>query len=175
MANMFSTSLLGTGPHTTLSTNMRYRSAISHSPYAQGEDHAIQLLVGLLGYPACLRMASPGTICFSPQYFSNFVRCCSTDSMAEPHNHDVGYKDSLTLTTSICLTYTLCVTILRAWIRRSNYGLDDVVIAIATLICLGHFACNYVAIKYGAGAPWSWLLAHGNVHDVNEVCLVSRF
>lgn len=91
--------------------------------------------------------------------------------MAEPPRHRIGFGDSLKLTTSLCLTYTVGVALLRAWVRRSTFGADDIVISAATLVCLGHFASNYIALEYGAGKPWSTIAAAGQIGPLNSVCL----
>ena len=89
--------------------------------------------------------------------------------MAEPRNHRLGYEDSLNLTTSICLTYTLCVAILRGWVRRSIYGVDDIVIGVATIIVIGHFASDYLALNYGAGKPWHNIVEQDQIAGLNGV------
>jgi len=83
--------------------------------------------------------------------------------MAEAHKGRVGFEDTLNFTNSLCVAYTLCSAILRGWIRRDIYGIDDVVIAAATLTTLGFFAANYVALEHGAGKPWSYI---EDAHDV---------
>jgi len=90
--------------------------------------------------------------------------------MAEPHKGRVGFEDTLNFTNSLCLAYTLCSAILRGWIRRDIYGVDDVVIAGATLTTLGFFATNYVALDHGAGRPWSYIAAGDDVMPFNQVC-----
>lgn len=88
--------------------------------------------------------------------------------MADTVRHRIGYSDAFKLTTSLCLTYTLLVAALRTWIRRSIYGVDDIVITVATAICLAHFAANYAALHYGAGDPWD-LISEGDVESLNQV------
>ena len=84
-------------------------------------------------------------------------------------NNRVGYDDSLNLTTSLCLSYTLIVAILRGWIRRSNYGVDDWIIAAAVLVCLGHFASNYAALHYGSGTRWTYIQQNNDAESLNSV------
>jgi hypothetical protein len=94
--------------------------------------------------------------------------------MAEPHKSRVGFEDTLNFTNSLCVAYTLCSAVLRGWIRRDIYGVDDVVIAAATLTTLGFFAANYVALDHGAGKPWSYIDTAGDVAPFNQVCLFSQ-
>lgn len=75
--------------------------------------------------------------------------------MAEPHPHRLGYEDSLKLSTSLCLTYILCTAVLRVWVRRSMFGIDDGVIAAAIVICIVQLGISYAAIVNGAGLPWT--------------------
>lgn len=91
--------------------------------------------------------------------------------MAETARHRIGYADALKLTTSLCLCYTLIVAGLRTWIRRSIYGVDDVVITVATLISLGHFTANYAALNYGAGDPWK-SISKNEMKSLNQVRLL---
>jgi hypothetical protein len=62
----------------------------------------------------------------------------------------------------------------RGWIRRDIYGIDDVVVAAATITTLGFFAANYVALDYGAGKPWDYIDAGEDVVPFNQVCLFSQ-
>ena len=95
--------------------------------------------------------------------------------MAEANKGRVGFEDTFNFTNSLCVAYTLCSAILRGWIRRDIYGIDDVVIAAATLTTLGFFAANYVALEHGAGKPWSYIDAANNVAPFNQVCYLSRY
>jgi hypothetical protein len=94
--------------------------------------------------------------------------------MAEPHKSRVGFEDTLNFTNSLCVAYTLCSAVLRGWIRRDIYGVDDVVIAAATLTTLGFFAANYVALDHGAGKPWIFIDGAGDVAQFNQVCLFAQ-
>lgn len=89
--------------------------------------------------------------------------------MAAPRRGRLGFEDSLNFTNSLCLAYVLCSAVLRGWIRRGIYGLDDVVIAIGTLVTTGHFVANYIALEHGAGKPWDYMELAGNVTAYNEV------
>ena len=89
--------------------------------------------------------------------------------MAEPPKHRLGYEDTLNLTTSLCLSYVLCASVLRAWVRRSIYGIDDTVIAVAIVFCIGLFAASYVSLSHGAGKPWSHIQAEGGLTTLNSV------
>ena len=88
--------------------------------------------------------------------------------MAEAPRHRIGYADGLKFTTSLCLCYTLLVAGLRTWVRRTNYGVDDILITLATLICLGLFGSIYAAIHYGAGDPWT-SIPRSHVDSLNQV------
>jgi hypothetical protein len=94
--------------------------------------------------------------------------------MAEPHKSRVGFEDTLNFTNSLCVAYTLCSAVVRGWIRRDIYGIDDVVVAAATITTLGFFAANYVALDYGAGKPWDYIDAGEDVVPFNQVCLFSQ-
>ncbi|KAF2724449.1 hypothetical protein K431DRAFT_318224 [Polychaeton citri CBS 116435] len=69
----------------------------------------------------------------------------------EPSRKHLGYSDGLNLALSLCLTYSVCVAGLRTWIRRGNYGSDDLVILIATIITIVHIVCAYIALRQGLG------------------------
>lgn len=45
----------------------------------------------------------------------------------------VGYVDTLKVTTSICLTYTLLVSGVRIYLRNRQYGVDDLFVVVATV------------------------------------------
>lgn len=92
--------------------------------------------------------------------------------MAEAHKGRVGFEDTFNFTNSLCVAYTLCSAILRGWIRRNIYGIDDVVIAAATVTTLGFFAANYVALEHGAGKPWSYIEDGHDVASFDQVCNV---
>lgn len=47
----------------------------------------------------------------------------------------VGHVDSLSVATSICLTYTLLIFGLRLYIRNNSYGIDDGFVTFATVSC----------------------------------------
>ena len=90
--------------------------------------------------------------------------------MAEAHKGRVGFEDTFNFTNSLCIAYTLCSAILRGWMRRDIYGVDDAVIAAATLTTLGFFAANYVALEHSAGKPWSYIEAAHDVAAFDQVC-----
>jgi hypothetical protein len=90
--------------------------------------------------------------------------------MAEAHKGRAGFEDTFKFTNSLCVAYTLCSAILRGWIRRDIYGIDDVVIAAATLTTLGFFAANYVALEHGAGKPWKYIEDAHDVISFDQVC-----
>jgi len=47
--------------------------------------------------------------------------------------HHVGYSDSLSVTISISLTYTLLILGLRLYIRNESWGVDDICVSFATV------------------------------------------
>jgi len=92
--------------------------------------------------------------------------------MAETHREGrLGFEDTLNFTNTLCVAYTLCSAILRGWIRRGIYGIDDLVIAAATFSTLGFFAANYVALEHSAGKPWQYIEASHDVASFNRVGL----
>lgn len=94
--------------------------------------------------------------------------------MAEHHKNRLGFEDTVNFTNSLFLSYALFCAAVRAYYRYGIYGIDDVVIAAATLSTLGYFAANYVAWGYGAGKPWSYIEADDNVGSFNQVCCSSQ-
>ena len=79
------------------------------------------------------------------------------------------YQDALSLTVSLCLVYILCVAGVRVWIRKGSFGIDDVVIGVATIVTLCHYATSYVGLAQGLGTPWSSIKDAGRVAVLNEV------
>ncbi|KAK0948269.1 hypothetical protein LTR29_000386 [Friedmanniomyces endolithicus] len=79
-----------------------------------------------------------------------------------------GYQDALSLTVSLCLVYILCVAGVRVWIRKGSFGIDDVVIGVATIVTLCHYATSYVGLAQGLGTPWSSIKDAGRVAVLNE-------
>jgi hypothetical protein len=91
-------------------------------------------------------------------------------SMAETHREGrLGFEDTLNFANTLCVAYILCSAILRGWIRRGIYGIDDLVIAAATFSTLGFFAANYVALENSAGKPWHYIEASHDVASFNRV------
>lgn len=93
--------------------------------------------------------------------------------MAEARRGRLGFEDTLTFTNSLCLAYTLCSGILRAWIRRNTYGVDDAVIVVATCAMFSQFASVYVALDHGAGKPWQYIDTGHDVGAFIQVCIKS--
>jgi len=94
-------------------------------------------------------------------------------AMSDTLNKHLGYVDAATLTVSLCLTYTICVACVRIWIRRGAFGIDDVVVLLATIITLGHTGSSYVALTDGLGKPWANLLEEDRLVNLNAVSPVS--
>jgi hypothetical protein len=86
----------------------------------------------------------------------------------------LGFSDSVNLTISLCLTYTLCISCVRIWIRKGAFGVDDIVIAIATLISFGHTAADYLALANGLGTPWAHIVNDENLSTLNTVGQTSQ-
>jgi len=80
-----------------------------------------------------------------------------------------GYQNVVNLVVSLCLTYTLCIACVRVWIRKSAYGLDDVVVAVATLVTLSSTASSYAALAEGFGLPWPALQQSNKIPALDEV------
>lgn len=80
-----------------------------------------------------------------------------------------GYANSLLFTVSLCCVFTICVALLRLWIRRSAYGRDDAVVGAATILALGHMGSSYASISFGLGKPWSRIGSEGSLAELNEV------
>lgn len=80
-----------------------------------------------------------------------------------------GYENSLLFVISLSLVFTICVALLRLWIRKSAYGVDDVVIGAATLLSLGHTGADYAAMSYGLGNTWPSIRQQGDLAQLNEV------
>lgn len=56
--------------------------------------------------------------------------------MSDTASQHIGHIDTLNLTVSLCLCYTLCIALVRVWIRRGAFGADDLVVFFATLVTL---------------------------------------
>ncbi len=81
----------------------------------------------------------------------------------------LGFSDAVNVTISICLTYTLLLACMRIWIRKGAYGVDDIVIAIATLVSFGHTAADYADLSSGLGMPWAQLVDNKNLISLDTV------
>lgn len=94
--------------------------------------------------------------------------------MSDTPNQHIGYVDAATLTVSLCLTYTICIACVRIFIRRGAYGVDDLVVLLATVLTLGHTGSSYAALVNGLGKPWSLLREHNDLAQLNAVCCSMR-
>lgn len=91
--------------------------------------------------------------------------------MSDTASQHIGHVDALNLTVSLCLCYTLCIALVRLWIRRGAFGVDDLVIVLATLVTLGHTGSSYAALANGLGKPWKTVQAEGSVAELNAVSM----
>ena len=91
--------------------------------------------------------------------------------MSDTVKQHEGFTDAVNLTVSLCLTYTLCIACVRLWIRKGAFGADVLVIAIATVLTLGHTASSYAAIANGLGKPSSILEAKTSLKPLSDVVL----
>ena len=80
-----------------------------------------------------------------------------------------GYENAVTYTISLCLVFTICVGLVRVWIRRNAYGRDDIVIGLATLVSFGYTGASYAAVAAGLGKPWSRIKEDADLAKLNEV------
>ena len=85
-----------------------------------------------------------------------------------PSQH-TGRVEALNLTISLCICYTLCIALVRLWIRRGAFGVDDLVVLAATLATLGHTGTSYAALSLGLGKPWSEIGNSGKLPELNAV------
>jgi hypothetical protein len=82
-----------------------------------------------------------------------------------------AHGDAVAFTISLCLCFTVCIALLRVWIRRNAYGSDDLVIGVATLVSLGHTASSYVALSAGLGGKWNSISRDKDeLAELNQVC-----
>lgn len=94
--------------------------------------------------------------------------------MSDTASQHIGYVDALNLTVSLCLCYTLCIALVRLWIRRGAFGIDDLIVLFATLVTLGHTGTSYAALAYGLGKPLALIRSDENVAELNAVCMRSE-
>ena len=92
--------------------------------------------------------------------------------MPDPTNQHIGHVDALNLTVSLCLCYTICIALVRLWIRRGAFGVDDLVILVATFVTLSHTGTSYAALANGLGKPWTDIKASKDLTNLNAVCII---
>lgn len=90
--------------------------------------------------------------------------------LASPSHH-TGHVDAVNLTVSLCLCYTLCIALVRLWIRRGAFGIDDLVVSVATLFTLGHTGSSYAALAEGLGKSWDALAESKDLPKLNAVSI----
>lgn len=88
----------------------------------------------------------------------------------DQHPH-VGHVDAVNLTVSLCLCYTICIALVRLWIRRGAFGVDDLVVLVATVVTLSHTGSSYAALADGLGKPWIDIKASKDLAKLNAVCI----
>lgn len=86
-----------------------------------------------------------------------------------PHQR-IGHVDATNLTVSLCLCYTLLIALVRLWIRRGAFGVDDLVVLVATIVTLSHTGSSYAALADGLGKPWVDLEGGKDLAKLNAVC-----
>ncbi|KAF2435934.1 hypothetical protein EJ08DRAFT_295621 [Tothia fuscella] len=69
--------------------------------------------------------------------------------------------------------YSVLSVLVRFYIKRKCYGLDDWACAVATLVSLGSFVAIYVALSQGLGKS-STLLHATQLHDISDSVFASR-
>lgn len=79
-----------------------------------------------------------------------------------------GNQDGVLLTVSLALTYVICISCVRLWIRKGSYGSDDFVILVATFTGFVHTAMDFLALANGLGAPYDG--DNKNLPVLNAVC-----
>ena len=89
--------------------------------------------------------------------------------MSDEASQHIGHVDALNLTVSLCLCYTLCIALVRLWIRRGAFGIDDLVVLFATLVTLGHTGSSYAALANGLGKPRGDIQDNGTAAELNAV------
>lgn len=85
-----------------------------------------------------------------------------------------GNQDGLSLTISLCLTYVICISCVRLWIRKGSFGSDDIVIAVATVVSFLHTATDYLALANGLGKPWDSIDGSNTLPVLNAVCQAKK-
>lgn len=91
--------------------------------------------------------------------------------MSDTASQHIGHIDTLNLTVSLYLCYTLCIALVRLWIRRGAFGVDDLVVLFATLVTLGHTGTSYAAMAYGLGKPLAIIRRDESIAELNAVCV----
>ena len=92
-----------------------------------------------------------------------------------PNQHHVGHVDAVNLTVSLCLCYTICIALVRLWIRRGAFGVDDLIVLVATVVTLSHTGSSYAALADGLGKPWIDIKASKDLAKLNAVSIVCFF
>ncbi|KAM0705577.1 hypothetical protein Q7P35_006936 [Cladosporium inversicolor] len=88
-----------------------------------------------------------------------------------PNQHHVGHVDAVNLTVSLCLCYTICIALVRLWTRRGAFGVDDLVVLVATVVTLSHTGSSYAALADGLGKPWEDIKASKDLAKLNAASI----
>lgn len=80
-----------------------------------------------------------------------------------------GYQGGVLLAVSLALTYVICISCVRIWIRKGSYGSDDLVVLIATMTGFVHTAVDYLSIANGLGTPYEDIQQSGSLPVLNAV------
>lgn len=111
--------------------------------------------------------------CFSLDHRAAVLRQATathyTMSDTDTLSQHIGHVDALNLTVSLCLCYTLCIALVRLWIRLGSFGTDDLVVLSATSVTLGHTGTSYAALASGLGKSWSEISDTGKLTELNTV------
>jgi hypothetical protein len=162
------------------------KTAYLHSLHPEAEDLGSADHIRSLHLPP----PSPAHLPVSGKAAHNCLHCCASciyraavplppacayqataphHTMSDSPSHHIGHVDALNLTVSLCLCYTLCIALVRLWIRRGAFGVDDLVVLAATLVTLGHTGSSYAGLAAGLGKPWTDIRESKDLAKLNTV------
>ncbi|KAF2854151.1 hypothetical protein T440DRAFT_269565 [Plenodomus tracheiphilus IPT5] len=89
--------------------------------------------------------------------------------------HHSGNAAVLKFALGLCLCYTLCVLVLRGFIRWRIYGVDDAIVLVSTILALAFFGCGYTSAALGLGRPDAELdLQQSSIEELNQETLAGN-